>query len=895
MNDINNERKKIEERYKNLSVELETILNIIPGMVFCKDKNDVITRVNQTFAEHLKLNKEDIIGKTSFDLFPSEQAEKFRKDDLDVITNKKSKLNIEESADFPEGKIFSITSKVPHFDEKGEVIGTIGLAIDITDRKVMEQKLKESEEKYRSVIDALTRIGIGIDIVDLNFKILYQNKVLEDLFGQSEGKLCHKTYLGLDEQCDFCPMIKAVRNNKIESAIIPIPDGKIYEVISAPLPNLDGIIDRAAEVVIDITERKQAEIKLKKEREKAELYLNLVNVIIVALDRDGIITLINKKGCEILEYREEELIGQNWFETCLPPQDRNRVLTYFKKLMDGEIDVIESYENPIWTKHRNERLIAWSTVLFKDNSGKITGLLSSGEDITERKIAEEALLKEKKFTEKALNTQRDTFFVFEPSTGKAIRWNNAFSEITGYTDEEILSMKAPASYYSEEDLKKASESIAKIEKEGIATVEINLITKNGKSIPFEYIGSSITDEEGNLKYIVALGRDITERRKAEQDLKESENKYRQISERYEMLLESITDAVYVINRDWVYTLVNKMAEKIVHMPIENLLGNKITEVFPGIEHTSFFKTYDTVMNTRKPERVRDAFILPDGQTGYYEVSVYPINEGILCIGRNVTEEIKAEQKIKQEREKIELYLNLVSVIIVTLDRDGIITLINKKGCEILGYSKEALIGKNWFETCLPPQIRNRASKNFKKLMDGEIDELRSYENLIWTKYGDEKLIAWSTVILKDKSGNITGTLGSGEDITERKKAEIILKESEKKYKYLANELEMILDHIPGLVFFKDTENNFIRLNKYHADAHNLRKEDMEGVNCFDIYPKEQAQAYWEDDLEVIRTKKPKFNIIEPWDTPEGTRWALTSKIPYFDENGKITGIVGFAA
>ena len=111
---------------------------------------------------------------------------------------------------------------------------------------------------------------------------------------------------------------------------------------------------------------KSNEVKLKQEREKAELYLNLVNVIIVALDRDGIITLLNKRGYEILEYEERELIGKNWSETCLPPQDRDRVYTYFKHLMNGEIDIIEFYENPIRTKQGNERLIAWSTVLFKD-------------------------------------------------------------------------------------------------------------------------------------------------------------------------------------------------------------------------------------------------------------------------------------------------------------------------------------------------------------------------------------------------------------------------------------------------------------------------------------------------------------------------------------------------
>ncbi len=134
----------------------------------------------------------------------------------------------------------------------------------------------------------------------------------------------------------------------------------------------------------------------------------------------------------------------------------------------------------------------------------------------------------------------------------------------------------------------------------------------------------------------------------------------------------------------------------------------------------------------------------------------------------------------------------------------------------------------------------------------------------------------------------------GRDITESKKAEQKLIESEKLYKYLANELELIIDHLPGIVVYKDTENNLLRVNKFLADAHNLTKEEMEGVSSFDIYPRDQAQAYWDDDLEVVKSKQPKINIIEPWESDLGKRWLNTSKIPYIDENGDVKGIIALA-
>jgi len=106
------------------------------------------------------------------------------------------------------------------------------------------------------------------------------------------------------------------------------------------------------------------------------------------------------------------------------------------------------------------------------------------------------------------------------------------------------------------------------------------------------------------------------------------------------------------------------------------------------------------------------------------------------------------------------------------------------------------------------------------------------------------------------------------------------------------EIEMILDNIPGLVFYKDEKNNLIRVNKYFADAHKTTKDKLAGKNCFDIYPKDEAQKYFDDDLKVIKSKKPKLNFIEPWDVVEGRRWVNSSKIPLFDENNKSIGIIG---
>jgi len=106
------------------------------------------------------------------------------------------------------------------------------------------------------------------------------------------------------------------------------------------------------------------------------------------------------------------------------------------------------------------------------------------------------------------------------------------------------------------------------------------------------------------------------------------------------------------------------------------------------------------------------------------------------------------------------------------------------------------------------------------------------------------------------------------------------------------ELEAIIDAIPGLVFYKDTENRYIRVNQFVATAHQMDKKQLEGRSLYDIHPLKQAKAYHDDDLAVIRSGEAKLGIDEIWITKEGTRWLNTSKIPYRDESGEIIGIMG---
>jgi PAS domain S-box-containing protein len=136
---------------------------------------------------------------------------------------------------------------------------------------------------------------------------------------------------------------------------------------------------------------KWAEEALIEERDRAKNYLDIAGVIIVIIDSDQKVRLINKKGCGILGYEEKEIVGENWFDTFIPKRKRDEVKTAFKKLMDGEIKPVEYFENPILTKDKEERIIAWHNIFLRDEDSKIIATLSSGEDITERKETDDKL------------------------------------------------------------------------------------------------------------------------------------------------------------------------------------------------------------------------------------------------------------------------------------------------------------------------------------------------------------------------------------------------------------------------------------------------------------------------------------------------------------------------
>ena len=186
----------------------------------------------------------------------------------------------------------------------------------------------------------------------------------------------------------------------------------------------------------DITAQKNAQAQLIKERNQAQHYLDIAGTMIIALNAQGTITLINREGCDILEDNEANIVGKNWFDSFLITDDLEMVRSWFDHLMLGDIDDYRFAENHIKTSQQQHKLISWHNSLLYDCSGNITGLLSSGQDITEQRRLEEALKQEKERFELAIAGTQDGLWDWDLRSNQAYH-SDRFETMLGYDGNEL--------------------------------------------------------------------------------------------------------------------------------------------------------------------------------------------------------------------------------------------------------------------------------------------------------------------------------------------------------------------------------------------------------------------------------------------------------------------------
>ncbi|MDO8211314.1 bifunctional diguanylate cyclase/phosphodiesterase [Conexibacter sp. CPCC 206217] len=170
--------------------------------------------------------------------------------------------------------------------------------------------------------------------------------------------------------------------------------------------------------------------------------------------------------------------------------------------------------------------------------------------------------------------------------------------------------------------------------------------------------------------------------------------------------------------------------------------------------------------------------MPNGSERWITILARPIGgahgtnrRGVVATVADVTGSVEGAQRLREERDRAQRYLEVASTLVVVLDAAGCVELVNRQGCELLGYSEHELVGRDWHETVIPPGDRPEARAAFQQLLAGEEPPPERAETFLLTKGGEERKIAWRNALVRDARGTVTSVLSSGEDVTERRRAE----------------------------------------------------------------------------------------------------------------------------
>jgi len=244
--------------------------------------------------------------------------------------------------------------------------------------------------------------------------------------------------------------------------------------------------------------------------------LDTVSGILIVLNQDGNIVHINKKGCQILESPEKEIIGKNWFDHYLPNSCRTEVKKAFNQLMTEDIKPFESYENQVLTKSGKVKTFSWQNTIIRDKKRNIIGILGFGADITKRKQIEEKLRESEAHFKNLFHVMVDPVIIVDKK-GQFLEITDRMEEIIGYKREDFigksfLNTKLATAKSKAIMMKNLTKRLMGME---VKPYEVEMITKDGQKIPFE-INAIKIDYKGQAADLVSL-RDITERKKAEKE------------------------------------------------------------------------------------------------------------------------------------------------------------------------------------------------------------------------------------------------------------------------------------------------------------------------------------------------------------------------------------------
>ncbi|MBA7504971.1 hypothetical protein ES706_03633 [subsurface metagenome] len=601
---------------------------------------------------------------------------------------------------------------------------------DITERKQAEEALEESEEKYRTQFEGALD---AIVIADAETGMITDcNRAACRLVGRRKSEIVgqHQRILHPPQEMNgnISKTFKQHRGEKegrtLETQVIT-KKGEIKEVaIKANIIEFRGkkILQG---IFRDITERKQAERALQEAKTRFEDLFETANELIITTDAEGWVLRLNKEVEKLSGYSKKELIGQSILEIAYP-EDRDKYIQFWQDILSG---LTPHYELRTISKTGVvSNLLASGNAIRKD--GNIVEIQYNAKDITEEKRAEEKLRESEEKYRTILESVTEGYYEIDLA-GNLTFFNDSLCQTLGYTRDEMMGMNN-RQYMDKENTEKVYQIFNEVYRTGkpATGVDWEVTRKDGTKLSISSSVSLVRDSQGKPIGFRGLSRNITEHKKAEEELRQSEEKYRTI-------LENVVEGYYEVDIAGNFTLVNDAICRNLGYSRDELLGMNNRDYMDKQTAKKVLERFVEVYTTGQPARGFEFEVIrKDGTKLWNASSVSLIRDlqgkptGFRGIVRNITEEKQAEERLRASEEQYRSLFETATDGIFTMDLKTRFTSGNKKAEEMCGYSRDELIGE-YATLILPEEEVPRMADISKKVLKGKI---KTYETKIKTVF-----------------------------------------------------------------------------------------------------------------------------------------------------------------
>ncbi len=809
-------------------------------------------------------------------------------------TRSKQSYEIEHDLMLPSGTLKHLLAiGNPVMDEAGEVIRIFGIVQDITERKQVTQALSRERNLLRTLIDA---IPDHIYVKDSEYRFVLNNVTdMRSMGASSAAEVIGKTDFDM-YPAELAEAYRRDDQQVIEKGIAIINREEVTNDVHGnpiwvtttkiPLRDENGRITGLVGIGHDISQTKHLVDELAQSREMLQLVMDSIPQAILWKDRQGVYLGYNRTfAVDTGLSRLDEAIGKTDFE-LVPESEAHRFAEEDRAVMETNTPRL-NIEQFVHTQDGRAKWLRTNLIPMHNRQQQVTGLLVTYEDITERKMAEQALEESREMLRLVMDTVPQAI-LWKDRNGVYLGYNRTFAMDMGLSRLDEAMGKTDQDFLPAEIARELEADDRAIVESGIPRLnnERQAIDKQGR---LKWLRSNIIpmkNRQQQVSGILITYEDITERKTAEQALAESRTMLR-------LVMDTVPLAIAWKDRDCVFLGCNQQMATDLELPSPEWIIGKTDYDLPSAVDAARFQADDRAVMTSGQAKLNyeEQQTRPDGKIAWLRTSKIPMQNaedqviGVLVNYENITERKLAEQALGQSYKLLEAIINNIPIRVFWKDRNGVIMGYNFEYARRVTPPLDAsLIGKCDYDLFESREIADELRQRDQQLLSSGQAELNQ-EHAYLQPNGATAWWVTNRVPLRDQNGEAFGILVTAQDITERKLAEQRIVEANTR-------LQLVLDTIPVGVIWKDIHSVFQGANRRTLAHMGMeRVEELIGKRDHDFFPNE-ADSYCAGDQWVIKEKRPRLNQTEPQTTRDGRQiWLRTNKAPLQNAEGEVSGVL----